>query len=98
MKDEIRDDSHYITKTQLAARASVSVRTIDAWMAKRLVPFRKIGRTVRFNWSEVQEHWSARNRPAIADPNRQPRSGIAGLLRERAAEIRKAEAQRLEAP
>ena len=91
MKDESRTDE-YIDKRQMATRLGVTTRTIDSWMAKTLIPFRKIGRLVRFDWEEVREHLKARSRPAAVNPVRQPGSGIAGLLRQRAAEIRKAEA------
>ena len=47
MKDGFRDVSGFITKTEVAARMRGTPRTIDPWMAKGLIPFRKIGRTVR---------------------------------------------------
>ena len=78
-----------VTKKEMAARMNVTPRTIDAWMSKGLVPYRKIGRTVRFDWGEVREHLNARSRAAVVTPVRQTGSGIAALLRERAKEIRK---------
>ena len=92
MKDILRDDEQYITKTEMAVRMKVTTRTIDAWMAKGFVPFRKIGRTVRFHWPEVQDHLIARRRLVETPPSRQPGNGISGMLRQRAAEIRRAEA------
>jgi len=92
MKNEFSADYQHITKKEMAARMNVTPRTIDAWMSKGLVPFRKIGRTVRFSWPEVCEHLKSRSQPAAVNPVRQPGTGIAGLLRQRAAEIRKAEA------
>jgi hypothetical protein len=49
MKNEFDQDDNYITKQGMAVRMKVTPRTIDAWMAKGLVPYRKIGRTVRFD-------------------------------------------------
>jgi excisionase family DNA binding protein len=44
-----------LDKPELAAKLRISKRTVDAWMKKRRLPFIKIGKTVRFNWSEVLE-------------------------------------------
>jgi excisionase family DNA binding protein len=46
-------ENDYITKSQVAERFQVTPRTIEAWMAKRLIPFQKIGRTLRFHWPTV---------------------------------------------
>ena len=41
---------------------------ISEWMARGLLPYYKLGRTVRFNWDEVKAHlaqtyrWLCRNR------------------------------------
>lgn len=80
----------YIDKNQMAGQLGVTRRTIDAWMSKGILPYRKLGRLVRFDWNEVQEHLKARSRPAVTEPVRQPGSGIAAVLRQRAAEIRRA--------
>ncbi len=80
-----------IDKRQMATRMGVTPRTIDSWMAKGFLQYRKIGRLVRFDWLEVCECLKLRNRPAVAKPVRQAGEGIAGLLRQRAAEIRKGE-------
>lgn len=42
-------------KSQIARQYGVSVRTIDNWMARRVVPYTKIGRTVRFDKALVSE-------------------------------------------
>jgi excisionase family DNA binding protein len=89
MKDGLQGVSGYITKTQVAARMQVTLRTIDSWMAKGLIPFRKIGRTVRFDWDEVCEYLIARDQRPITMPARNTGTGIAEMLRLRAAEIRR---------
>ena len=45
--DELKD------KRQTAAGLQISTRTLDAWMRAGRVPFLKIGRTVRFRWTDV---------------------------------------------
>ncbi len=79
----------YITKIEMPARMHVTPRTIDSWMTKGLVPFRKIGRTVRFDWDEVCEYLRARNQPPVMMPVRHTGPAIAEMLRQRAAEIRR---------
>src|SRR5258706_11381695 len=44
-----------LTKLEIAAYCGVVPRTIDQWMATGKIPFRKIGRTVRFSLAEVNE-------------------------------------------
>ena len=94
MNNEFAQDDNYISKKEMAVRMKVTPRTIDAWMAKGLVPYRKIGRTVRFHWGEVGVHLKSRSRPAVVPVVRKPGDGIAGLLRQRAAEIRRVEVRR----
>jgi excisionase family DNA binding protein len=90
MKDG-RGTDEYINKSEMATRLGVTVRTIDSWMAIGLLPYRKLGRLVRFDWGEVTEHLKARSRPVIVKPAPQAGGGIAQSLRERAAQIRRAE-------
>jgi excisionase family DNA binding protein len=94
MKNEFNQDDQHITKKEMAARMQVTTRTIDAWMSRGFVPFRKIGRTVRFDWGEVREHLKLRSRPAVVPVVRKPGDGIAAMLRERAKAIRSAESGR----
>jgi excisionase family DNA binding protein len=44
-----------LSKPQLAARLGVSLRTVESWMTKRLIPFVKIKKTVRFSWPDVEQ-------------------------------------------
>jgi predicted DNA-binding transcriptional regulator AlpA len=43
-----------ISKRHVARRVGKSIRTVDHWMQRGLVPYYKIGRTVSFRWSEVE--------------------------------------------
>jgi excisionase family DNA binding protein len=45
-----------LTKEQVAQRLQVTTRTLESYQRKGRVPFLKIGRTVRFSWSDVQRH------------------------------------------
>ena len=48
-----------LNKRELAARMRFSVRAVDNWMKRGLIPYLKIGRSVRFRWSEVERHLGA---------------------------------------
>jgi excisionase family DNA binding protein len=49
--DRATDD--LLIKREVAAKLRRSVRTIDAWMREGKLPYFKVGRTVRFRWSDV---------------------------------------------
>lgn len=50
-----------LSKRGLAPRLQISVRTLDAWMKRGLVPFIKIGgKTVRFRLADVIQKLSER--------------------------------------
>jgi predicted DNA-binding transcriptional regulator AlpA len=49
LTDEILD------KRETAKRIRKSVRTVDAWMKARKLPYIKVGRTVLFRWSAILE-------------------------------------------
>ena len=44
-----------LSKNQLAQRVGVSVRTVEFWMSKKLIPYVKVRKTVRFMWTDVEE-------------------------------------------
>ncbi len=44
-----------LTKPDIADRLRVSSRTVDVYMRDKRLPFLKIGKTVRFRWSDVIE-------------------------------------------
>ena len=43
----------FITKIELAKRLGKHTRTIDKWMARGLIPYYKLGRSVNFKLTEV---------------------------------------------
>jgi excisionase family DNA binding protein len=48
-----------LTKREVAARLRFSVRAVDNWMKRGLIPYLKIGRSVRFRWGEIERHLGA---------------------------------------
>ncbi len=58
----------FIGKAEVGKRLAMKPRTIDAWMNCGLLPFYKMGRAVRFKWSEVEAHLSANCRVCRRNP------------------------------
>lgn len=52
----------YIDKREVARRLGKTVRTVDGWMSRGILPYYKIGRSVQFRWSEVQDHLAQTSR------------------------------------
>ena len=46
----------YIDKLEVGRRMTVRPRTVDRWMKQGRLPYYKLGRAVRFKWSEVEAH------------------------------------------
>ena len=46
----------YIGKPEVARRLNKTLRTVDNWMQRGLLPYYKIGRSVSFKWSDVETH------------------------------------------
>ena len=55
----------YIDKYELARRLGRTVRSVDTYMAKGMLPFYKLGRTVAFKWTEVDAHFRAHFRVCV---------------------------------
>jgi hypothetical protein len=58
----------FLRKQALAARLSVSVRCLENWMTRRIIPFTKIGGVVLFDPAEVDAalkafHCDGRSKP-----------------------------------
>jgi excisionase family DNA binding protein len=49
----------FIGKTEVARRLNKTLRTVDNWMKRGLLPYYKIGRSVSFKWSDVETHLKA---------------------------------------
>ena len=48
--------SEYIKKPEVAKRLGMTLRTVDFWTAKGIIPYYKVARSVLFKWDEVEEH------------------------------------------
>jgi excisionase family DNA binding protein len=46
--------TRYLDKNQAAAALGISTRTLDSWINRRLIPYLKIGRTVRFDPDDLR--------------------------------------------
>ena len=46
----------FINKVEVSKRLGLRLRTVDAWMRRGLLPYYKMGRRVRFKWSEIEVH------------------------------------------
>ena len=46
----------FINKEEVARRLGKTLRTVDNWMRRGLLPYYKIGRSVEFKWGEVLAH------------------------------------------
>jgi len=49
----------YINKGELARRLKKSVRTVENWQRRGIIPFVKAGHSTLFNWQVVQQHLDA---------------------------------------
>ena len=47
----------YITKEEVAKRLKKTVRTVENWQRKGILPFVKAGHSVLFKWAEVEAHF-----------------------------------------
>ena len=46
----------FISKPEVARRLNKTIRTVDNWMSRGILPYYKIGRSVEFKWSDVESH------------------------------------------
>ena len=49
----------FIDKPEVGKRLAMRPRTVDDWMKRGLLPYYKVGRSVRFKWSEIESHLAA---------------------------------------
>ena len=66
----------FIGKTEVARRLNKTVRTVDNWMARRILPYYKLGKTVAFRWSEIEAHLKENYRVNSLHRGRLPRSSF----------------------
>ena len=59
MKDEtninsVYQDDDFLTQKELAERLNKSVRTIQNWRHRGLLPFKRMGNSIFFHWVKVK--------------------------------------------
>ena len=59
-----------VNAAQLAERIHVSLRTVADWKSRRLIPFVKVGKSVRFNPARVIEVLESNHGVEVAAPPR----------------------------
>ena len=64
-RPEVQETEGYIDKHECARLLGRTVRTVDTLMAKGLIPYYKLGRTVAFKWSEVDAHFRQNHRVCL---------------------------------
>ena len=55
MSNEVTAEG-FIGKAELARRLGKTVRTVDTWMSRGILPYYKPDRCVLFRWSDVEQH------------------------------------------
>jgi excisionase family DNA binding protein len=46
-------DDRLLTKVELAQRLRIDPRTVNIWMKRGRLPYLKLGKSLRFRWSDV---------------------------------------------
>ena len=49
----------FIDRNEVARRTQMRPRTIEQWMRRGMLPYYRVGRSIRFKWSEVESHLKA---------------------------------------
>ena len=69
----------FLTITQLAAHLLVQERVIRRYVKAGTIPYRKVGKSIRFRWRDIEAWWDALSKqPATF---RQTPAGTTGIPR-----------------
>jgi excisionase family DNA binding protein len=60
----------FIDKREVSRRLRTSMRTVDEWMRLGLLPYYKLGSSVRFKWSEIEHHFGLHYRVTPPTPSK----------------------------
>ena len=63
-KMKTEDLEKFIGKAEVARRLNRSLKTVNEWMKRGILPYYKLGHRVSFRWSEIEEHLNANHRRA----------------------------------
>jgi excisionase family DNA binding protein len=50
------EDHGFLDKRELAEHLKITVRTVENWQKRGVLPFIKVGKIVLFHWPDVVEH------------------------------------------
>jgi excisionase family DNA binding protein len=53
-------EEHYLKLAAAALALNITPRTLQNWQHRRLIPYYKVGRSVRFKLSDVKAHLESR--------------------------------------
>ena len=62
----------FITKADVAQRTGKTVRTVDNWMKRGILPYFKVRHSVLFKWADVEAHLAANYRISRRSLQREP--------------------------
>jgi excisionase family DNA binding protein len=60
-------EEHWRTASEACEHLNISENTLLRWIAQRAMPVHRIGRTLRFKFSEI-DNWICSGRPAAVTP------------------------------
>lgn len=60
-------EEHWRTASEACEHLNISENTLLRWIAQRAMPVHRIGRTLRFKFSEI-DNWICSGRPAVVAP------------------------------
>jgi excisionase family DNA binding protein len=67
-KNALKIQVPLITRKQVAELLSVSLRTVDRWIARGELPYYKLGKVVRFKLSDIQERLETKWKVGLKQP------------------------------
>jgi excisionase family DNA binding protein len=65
----LKNSEGFIGKVEVARRIGKTVRTVDEWMKRGILPYYKPDRSVLFRWADVEQHIIANYLVKRAKPN-----------------------------
>lgn len=72
VSEDVISHQTFLTKAEAAQFLRVSVRTVDNWMRRRLIAYYRVGGTVRFRRSDLEQNTGT----YMARRSRQPEFGL----------------------
>ena len=70
LANEIPFEHRMMSKSEMATYLGITERTIEIWMRRRIIPFIKLGRTVRFRVDSVLRYVDEKYTVPVAESRR----------------------------